>query len=285
MNYQDFACPECIHHPLQQSDDYLQCPVCRIRYSIQESVPLLFPSKELSAVVDRHSVSLREMQNIYDRAYRYDGLMGTDLDETYDRVTKSVLLDFAQPLTSKRLLDLGTGVGRLWDYAPADVIGYAIDLSIVGAAKAVQRRPDLTVSASVAEHLPYPGGFFDLVVSADTIEHTFSPRQTLAEVRRVLKPGGVFSTSLPVPNSLRKWGWNQLLSRRCRPGFVLRLGSVLLKRIWLFGKVTFQLIDRDVDLQKWVVLVESAGFAVRQVIEWPDAPQTPIVYLVHAERL
>ena len=285
MNYQDFVCPECTYHPLQQGDDYLLCPTCCIRYPIRQSVPLLFPSKEPCAVVDGHRISLQAMQDVYDCAYRHDGLMGTDLDETYDRVTKSILLDFAQPLACKRVLDLGTGVGRLWDYAPRDVTAYAIDLSSIGVAKALQRRPDLTVSASVAEHLPYLDSFFDLVVSADTIEHTFSPRQTLAEVWRVLKGGGVFSTSLPVPNSLRKWGWNQFRSGRCQPGFVLRLGWVLLNRVRLFGKATFQPIDRDLSLQGWVGLIESAGFVVRKVIEWPDAPQTPIVYLVHAERL
>jgi SAM-dependent methyltransferase/uncharacterized protein YbaR (Trm112 family) len=283
LDYRNFACIACAHYPLERNGSQLICSDCSMHYPIQGSIPLLLPKNQLDAEVNGGKISLSTVRNIYDKVYDHDGLMGTDLDQNYDRVTKSILLDFGQPLEGKRLLDLGTGVGRLWDYVPSGVRGYAIDPSFVGVAKAVQRRGDITVSASVGEYLPYPDGFFDVVVSADTIEHTFSPERTLREIRRVLKPNGTFSASFPIPDSLRKWGWNQIVSRRFKPAQLLRLGWVLSKRVWLFGKAAFQPIDRDLNIKEWVALVQSAGFIVKQTIEWPYDPQIPIVYLVHAE--
>jgi SAM-dependent methyltransferase/uncharacterized protein YbaR (Trm112 family) len=283
MNYQDFACPECRNLPLAKGQSYLECQPCQVQFPLKDGVPYLFPVRQLAATVDGRSVSLDDLRQTYDTVYKHDGLMGTDLDGHYDKMTKSQLLAFAQTLSGKRVLDLGTGVGKLWDYAPADVIGYALDPSHVGASKARLRHPNLTVSASVGENLPYPDDFFDVVIAADTMEHTFSPEETLAEIRRVLKPGGVFSASFPVPDSLRKWGRNQVVQGRFDPRFFFRLLYILLKRIWLFGRATFQPIDRDMNAQEWVALVESNGFVVRRIIEWPDAPQSPLVYLVHAE--
>ena len=286
MDYGVFVCPEPgkTRHHLRLGDGYLECVVCQKQYPIRNTVPLLFPSNGLTATINGRQYSLEEVQDIYDRAYDHDGLMGTDLDGTYDQVTKSTLLNFGQPLASKRVLDLGTGVGNLWRYAPEDVIGYAIDLSYVGAAKARQQRGNLTVAAAVGEYLPFPDRFFDLVIAADTIEHTFKPEKTLAEIKRVLKPGGVFSLSVPVPDSLRKWGWNQLVSRHFDPRFLFRLIYILLKRVLLFGKTTFQPIDRDLNDRQWIELVKSVGFEIKEAIEWPEAPQSPIVYLLHTER-
>lgn len=45
--------------------------------------------------------------------------------------------------------------------------------------------------------LPYPDGFFDVVVSNTVMEHVMDYDQTLAELGRLLKPGGVFLHSFP----------------------------------------------------------------------------------------
>jgi len=284
MNYSDFACPECRHFPLFKGNDCLQCPTCNTSYPIHNSVPLLLPQVNISTNINGNDHSLADVQEIYNKVYNHDGLMGTDLDATYDRVTKTILLEFADPLGGKRLLDVGTGIGRLWDYAPENVRGYALDLSIVGVSKALECHPDLTVSASVGEHLPYPDMFFDVVIAADTIEHTFSPTHTLTEINRVLKPSGIFCASFPIPNSLRKWGWNQIINHNFKAKFLLDLASVLWNRFRLFGTPTFQPIDRDLDIHAWVDMVENTEFNIKKILEWPSEPQVPIVYLVHANK-
>ena len=248
---------------------------------------MLLPShgvNELAVRDGRRIITLDQVQAIYDKAYRHPGLMGTDLDHTYDAVTKQLLLDFAKPLATKRLLDVGCGVGSLWEHVPSDVEGYALDISLVGVRTAAQRYPGLTASVSAAEYLPYPNGYFHCVIAADTIEHAFSPSRALAEIWRVLEPGGHFCTSFPVPDSLRKWGRNQLSRGRAALSLLPRLGWVLFQRFALFGRLDFQPIDRDKNIEEWRVLLEETGFQVSRVLEWPLPPEVPIVYLVHAIR-
>jgi ubiquinone/menaquinone biosynthesis C-methylase UbiE len=230
------------------------------------------------------SFSFDRIQRIYDRAYTHDGLMGTDLDGTYDRQTKEILLGFAGPLPGKRLLDLGTGIGNLWAYVPAGVEGHACDLSAIGVRRAALRFPQVTVSVSIAESIPYPDAFFDILVAADTIEHTFWPQMALQEIHRVLKPGGVLCASFPTPNSLRKWGWNQFLTGHPNLKLLGGLIRVLVKRILLFGRPDFQPIDRDLKIEDWVQVIERAGLHVDQVLAWPERPKLPIVTLLRAVR-
>ncbi|WP_067070061.1 class I SAM-dependent methyltransferase [Carbonactinospora thermoautotrophica] len=47
------------------------------------------------------------------------------------------------------------------------------------------------------DRLPFPDASFDNVVSFEVLEHTADDRHALAEVRRVLKPGGVLAMSVP----------------------------------------------------------------------------------------
>jgi len=282
-----FLCLACSHATLLRTSEQLTCPACGTVYPLSNNVPVLLPStKQQEAIVEGESqnISLDELQAIYDRAYEHDGLMGTDLDETYDRVTKQILLSFAEPLDGKRLLDVGTGVGKLWDYVTAGVEGYAFDLSTIGVLRATERHPNLTVSVSIAEYIPYPDNFFDAVLAVDTIEHTFSPLRALQEIHRVLEPGGIMSASFPTPDSLRKWGWNHLVHERPNVRLLVRLARVLVKRTLLFGRPGFQPIDRDYGLDEWVRMLETSGFLVDKVVTWPEPPKLPIVYLVRAIR-
>lgn len=230
----------------------------------------------------KQQVSLADVQAIYDRAYQYDGLMGTDLDGIYDRVTKEALLAFAEPLEGKRLLDIGTGIGNLWQYTPPKFWGHALDISFTGVRRAKDRFPLLLLSVSTAGSLPYPNNSFDIVVAADTIEHTPVPGEVLREIARVLRPQGILCASFPIPNSLRKWGRNQFIGQRPNIRLLFRLLKVLWQRTLLFGRPDFQPIDHDYSPDQWIVLLENAGFIVDRVHLWPEPPKLPIVTLVRA---
>jgi len=45
--------------------------------------------------------------------------------------------------------------------------------------------------------LPFPDGFFDLVIFTEIIEHLTNPFFALSEIRRVLKPGGWLLITTP----------------------------------------------------------------------------------------
>ncbi len=99
-------------------------------------------------------------------------------------------------LKGLRVLDLGCGMGGLsvalaregaivhpYDYNPA----YCQITRLRG------RRYDLELSPvnGGGEHLPFPGGAFDIIVCMDVLEHVQRPQDLLAEASRCLKPGGL----------------------------------------------------------------------------------------------
>ena len=100
----------------------------------------------------------------------------------------------AELLPPGRVLDLGCGVGHSYELlAPRETVG--VDIA-AGALEGQQRE---TVVADMRE-LPFGDASFASVLSVQSIEHVPDPERVLAEVRRVLQPGGaaVFVT----PNRL-----------------------------------------------------------------------------------
>ncbi|GAB4423637.1 MAG: hypothetical protein Kow0031_02250 [Anaerolineae bacterium] len=88
-----------------------------------------------------------------------------------------------------RVLVDGSGVGMyiraLRRYSP-HVVG--LDIEPERAAQSRLHSPLVNVAAG--ELLPYPANSFDLVLSHEVIEHVQDDAQTIAEMVRVLKPGG-----------------------------------------------------------------------------------------------
>lgn len=86
--------------------------------------------------------------------------------------------------------DCGTGNGQLAaGLAPFFKEVYATDISAAQLQHA-QQRENIVYSKQAAEHTDFPAACFDLIVVAQAI-HWFDFEQFYAEVRRVLKPGGV----------------------------------------------------------------------------------------------
>jgi 2-polyprenyl-6-hydroxyphenyl methylase/3-demethylubiquinone-9 3-methyltransferase len=97
----------------------------------------------------------------------------------------------------KKILDLGCAGGFM---AEALARKGAMVTGIDPASKAVEeaRRHALEVSLSiqydvgVGENLPYDDKSFDAVVCVDVLEHVADLDKVLAEIHRVLRPGGTF---------------------------------------------------------------------------------------------
>jgi SAM-dependent methyltransferase len=97
-----------------------------------------------------------------------------------------------------RVLEVGCGPGRLSirlavDHG-LDVTGLDLDPAMIERARANAdrvsdgRRPSFVVGDAAA--LSFADGSFDLVVSTLSMHHWADPRAGLAEIRRVLRPGG-----------------------------------------------------------------------------------------------
>lgn len=224
--------------------------------------------------------AMAEVQAIYDKAYITPGLMGTHFDQEYSEVTKTTLLQMCQHAPNPCLLDLGTGDGDLWTYAPPDRIWHAVDISRVGVERAKRRFERLHPAAAIAEALPFADHYFGAVVAADTMEHVFDIDKSLSEVRRILAPGGKFALSVPAPQSLRKWAVNRFWRQRPDVKMLFRLAQIVLKRRLLFGKAAFQPIDRDLSLTEWCAALSANHFEILHTKKWPVAPLEPIVFLI-----
>jgi SAM-dependent methyltransferase len=79
-----------------------------------------------------------------------------------------------------------------------------------GAARKGKRRRrtqgrDFLVMRGDALHLPFPAGNFDRIICSEVLEHVHDPGRALAELARVLKPGGLVALSVPTPFS--EWAY------------------------------------------------------------------------------
>jgi ubiquinone/menaquinone biosynthesis C-methylase UbiE len=90
-----------------------------------------------------------------------------------------------------RTLDLGTGTGRNLPLFPPGARAVAIDPFPQNLARARLRAPGVPLVRARAEALPFRDGAFETVVSGMVLCSVTDPAGALAEVRRVLRPGGV----------------------------------------------------------------------------------------------
>jgi SAM-dependent methyltransferase len=95
----------------------------------------------------------------------------------------------------RRVLDVGCGNGYVLErYARHAARTVGVDLTRAAVSLSARRfalasLPGAFVQAS-AEALPFPDAAFDFVCSMGVVHHTPRPEAALAEIRRVLRPGG-----------------------------------------------------------------------------------------------
>lgn len=184
------------------------------------------------------NLSSSETRDFYENLVKGEhkrGIWGMEHRFDADQITKkpSVLKHFV-PAVSRYLdkdavcLDLGCGPGGfLALMAPycKHITGADIVPSFVGECQEMIARSGLTnASAQALEpgRLPFETASFDRVIMIDTIHHLEKHEETLSEVSRVLKPGGLFL--ILEPNKL-----NPLLALMCaldkNEHGLLRLGT------------------------------------------------------------
>ena len=94
-------------------------------------------------------------------------------------------------------LDLGCGDGRLTVELRARELTGA-DVSLVALKRARRRLPDATmVLLEPGRRLPFEEETFELVLCADTIQEVQDVAQLVADVKRVLTPGGMLALTTP----------------------------------------------------------------------------------------
>jgi SAM-dependent methyltransferase len=98
---------------------------------------------------------------------------------------------------AREALDIGCGDARLTAALRAEHLT-AADISLVALKRARRRLPNATlVLIEPSERLPFEDEAFDLVLCADTLQEIQDVAHVVAEMKRVLKPGGTLALTVP----------------------------------------------------------------------------------------
>lgn len=101
----------------------------------------------------------------------------------------AMILEAANLSASSRVLVDGCGVG-MYVRALRQVTPHVVGLDIEPGRVVTSRQHSPLVQVAAGEYLPYPANYFDLVLSHEVIEHVQNDTRSMAEMVRVLKPGG-----------------------------------------------------------------------------------------------
>ncbi|GAC1626348.1 MAG: class I SAM-dependent methyltransferase [Chloroflexota bacterium] len=159
------------------------------------------------------------------------------------------LLDAAHVCAGSRVLDVGTGPGYVAAAAArrgARVVGIDVAEQMVTLAGSLF--PDITFERADAEHLPFPDGSFDAVVSNFMLPHLPSPENAVCAVGRVVASDGRIALST----------WDSPEESALLGAFVRALGKVGASppQTLPSGPDVFRYADDDA----FTLLLSSAGF-------------------------
>ena len=128
-----------------------------------------------------------------DNAARWDEIRSLHVD---DAEVESLLVERLRPAVAARMLDVGTGTGRMLElFGPYLEEGVGVDGSrdMLKVARANLDRADLghcRVRQGSILHLPVESGSFDLVTIHQVLHYVEDPTSALREAARTLAPGG-----------------------------------------------------------------------------------------------
>lgn len=186
------------------------------------------------------------------------------------------------------LLDVGCATGsflfamqqRGWQVQGVEPVAHA----------AAQARQvfGLEVFVGLLEKAAYPDATFDVVTLWDVLEHVADVQSTLAEVARILKPGGLLAFSVPNPASLEarlfgaNWlGWERprhltLIPPTLVPAYLEKVGLSFLRIESFNGRlavtllsVEFALKARGLPRHKWQPWLKLAYAPPVRLATWP----------------
>ena len=198
----------------------------------------------------------------------------------------SGLIPFAD-LEGQCVLEVGCGTGvhaKLLAEAGARVA--AVDLTPTAVELTAKRLALAGFEADVreadAEALPFPDASFDFVWSWGVVHHSEHTERVLAEIARVLKPGGRVALMVYHRNSITFWV-NYVLYRGVVHGGLLREGPDALANRWSDGVIArhYTRTSLAAALSPWFDSVETQVMGqMGEAIPLPAGVREPIARLV-----
>lgn len=223
--------------------------------------PLLSIYKEFTKITSDHNAIVSSQFNPMAQAYLTSAVHanGADLEQMVNLVGER---------PDAIALDMGYGGGHVtFRLAPLlkKVVAYDLSESMLTVVADESRRRGLnnvTIQKGAVESLPYPAESFDVVVSRYSAHHWQDISAGLAEMRRVLKPGGLaICMDVIAPEQPLLDTWLQSLELLRDPSHV-----------------------RDASLTEWCDWLSKAGFVIDTVMKlrlrlefsaWVERMKTP----------
>jgi SAM-dependent methyltransferase len=106
----------------------------------------------------------------------------------------------------QRLLDIGCGTGNHFRHLAAKsarATGVDLDRHALSLARRQVEGPSVSLLQCDARRLPFADASFDVVTTLDVIEHIAERQDVVAEIGRVLRPGGSWIVTVPYKGHVR----------------------------------------------------------------------------------
>jgi SAM-dependent methyltransferase len=185
---------------------------------------------------------------------------------------RPAILNLAGDVAGRRILDAGCGSGpiaaALRDRG-ATVTGFD---SSAGMLELARRRlgPDADLHlADLGSALPFPDGAFDDVIAALVLHYLQDWAGPLAELRRVLKPGGRLIAAVEHPFAIE-------LMHRAQGDKPRYFETRSRTEEWTYGGHSAMVTFWDRPLHAMTDAFTAAGFRIAVISEPPAAPDTPL---------
>jgi len=205
------------------------------------------------------------LERYYEEKYRNGGYeagcvrFGINISGLYHQERHRAALRFLAPAAHEVILDAGCGNGAL-SIRMAPHCREVVAIDIAGNAFDPRHRavPNLRFEKMNVENLSFADATFDQVVSVETLEHVLDPQRAVAELHRVLKPGGRLVITYPTINRtiiqtlqravrltrpieisehLTEWSYDETVDAMRRAGFELEAAEGLVFDFGVLGAV------------------------------------------------
>ena len=226
----------------------------------------------MSSVPDHPAGSAGEAAvNDYDRfAEAYNTETEANLINGY--YMRPAIVNLAGDVTGRRILEAGCGAGpvmALLRDRGASVAGFDSSARMLELArKRLGPGADLRV-ADLAGPLPYRDGAFDDVVAALVLHYLEDWTGPLAELRRVLRPGGRLIAAVDHPFAIE-------LAHVMETGEAAYFKTRSRTEEWTFGGHSAPMTFWTRPLHAMTDAFTAAGFRISVISEPPAAPDTPL---------
>ena len=121
---------------------------------------------------------------------------------------------FSRDQVFDRVIEVGAGTGKHLEFVRHRFASYLMtDISERHLRQIAINSPSVRIEVADAAFLPYENSSFDRLISVANLEHLPNPHLVLEEWRRVVRPGGTISISIPTEGGIA-WNLGRYLTTR-----------------------------------------------------------------------